>query len=181
MPWRELILHLDYPGFILPSPEALSLIMTAYNMACREPFPLECVHLAWSNPRGQVRANRSKSCLFIILDPCILSHACFLQTYKFFHIICVLLFLSFLPYSHSLPFFTRLPPLSISFPPLLPLYMSLSLCPLYPSPLPPSLQLSWYQQVLAGCPEFNVSQYMGESIDMEPFKIVLTSEEAKPW
>jgi CCR4-NOT transcription complex subunit 1 len=94
MPWRELILHLDYPGFILPSPEALSLIMTAYNMACREPFPLECVHLAWSNPRGQ---------------------------------------------------------------------------------------LSWYLQVLAGCPEFNVSQYMGESIDLEPFKIVLSSEEAKPW
>ena len=55
MPWRELILHLDYPGFILPSPEGLSLIMTAYNMACREPFPLECVHLAWANPRGQVR------------------------------------------------------------------------------------------------------------------------------
>ena len=55
MPWRELILHLDYPGFVLPSPEALSLIMTAYNMACREPFPLECVHLSWSNPRGQVR------------------------------------------------------------------------------------------------------------------------------
>ena len=55
MPWRELILHLDYQGFYLPSPEALSLIMTAYNMACREPFPLECVHLAWANPRGQVR------------------------------------------------------------------------------------------------------------------------------
>lgn len=55
MPWRELILHLDYPEFYLPSPEALSLVMTAYNMACREPFPLECVHLAWTNPRGQVR------------------------------------------------------------------------------------------------------------------------------
>ena len=62
MPWRELILHLDYPGFILPSPESLSLIMTAYNMACREPFPLECLHLAWTNPRGQVYTYMMKIC-----------------------------------------------------------------------------------------------------------------------
>lgn len=45
----------------------------------------------------------------------------------------------------------------------------------------PSSQLSWYQQALAGCPEFSVSQYMGDSIDLEPFKIVLNSEETKPW
>ena len=60
------------------------------------------------------------------------------------------------------------------------------------SPFPPLLlytfpfffflyQISWYQQALAGCPEFSVSQYMGESIDLEPFKIVLNSEETKPW
>ena len=56
--------------------------------------------------------------------------------------------------------------------------MHMFICSLSPY-LP--LQLSWYQQVLAGCPEFNVSQYMGESLDLERFKIVLTSEETKPW
>ena len=63
----------------------------------------------------------------------------------------------------------------------LPLFSLFPFCVLSPC-LPPFLhQLSWYQQALAGCPEFSVSQYMGESIDLEPFKIALTSEETKPW
>lgn len=52
--WREVMLELDYPGFFLPSPEALSLIMTTHRMVSRDPFPLEVLYLGWDNPKGQV-------------------------------------------------------------------------------------------------------------------------------
>ena len=45
---------LDYPEFHLPSPEGLSLLMNTYKLACRDPFPLEALHLPWSNTRGQL-------------------------------------------------------------------------------------------------------------------------------
>ena len=209
MPWRELILHLDYPGFVLPSPEALSLIMTAYNLACREPFPLECVHLAWANPRGQVR--------LVEMSRNILTCGECVQYTIDIQVVWPPLSLPFSPsplslfssplsppplppnlshfFPHSslspLPFPFSITPLA-SVPPSLP--SPLSSPPSFPSlhlspypitpllpPLPHTHQLSWYQQALAGCPEFSVSQYMGESLDLEPFKIVLNSEETKPW
>ena len=50
-----MIQSLDYPGFYVPSPEALSLIITAYNQASRDPFPLDCLYMVeWRNTRGQL-------------------------------------------------------------------------------------------------------------------------------
>ncbi len=33
--WREVVQSFDYPGFLVPSPDALSLIVTAYNQVGR--------------------------------------------------------------------------------------------------------------------------------------------------
>ena len=33
--WRDVIPELDYKGFHLPSPEGLSIVITAFNTACR--------------------------------------------------------------------------------------------------------------------------------------------------
>lgn len=53
--WREVVQSLDYPDFYVPSPDALSLIVTAYNQASRDPFPLDCLYMVeWRNTRGQL-------------------------------------------------------------------------------------------------------------------------------
>jgi len=52
--WRDVILELDYPGFFLPSPEALGLIMSVYRVASRDPFPMESLYLGWECPKGQL-------------------------------------------------------------------------------------------------------------------------------
>jgi len=56
--WRDVILELDYPGFFLPSPEALGLIMSVYRVASRDPFPMESLYLGWECPKGQVGRER---------------------------------------------------------------------------------------------------------------------------
>ncbi|XP_064398380.1 CCR4-NOT transcription complex subunit 1-like [Halichondria panicea] len=53
--WREVVQSFDYPGFLVPSPDALSLIVTAYNQATRDSFPLDCLYiLEWRNTKGQL-------------------------------------------------------------------------------------------------------------------------------
>ena len=52
-------MELDYPGFFLPSPEALGLIMSVYRVASRDPFPMESLYLGWECPKGQVERERA--------------------------------------------------------------------------------------------------------------------------
>ena len=49
-----MIPELDYEGFFLNSPDGLSIIMTAFNIGCRDPFPIEMIYLPWVHTRGQV-------------------------------------------------------------------------------------------------------------------------------
>ena len=52
--WREVILYLDYPEFNLSSPEGLNLIVSAFKLATRDTFPVECFYLVWRNTRGHL-------------------------------------------------------------------------------------------------------------------------------
>ena len=66
LPWHEVINELDYPGFYIPSPEGLSLIMTAYNMCCKDNFPMGLVFLLWVNKKGQV--SRGPILMYVVLE-----------------------------------------------------------------------------------------------------------------
>ena len=52
--WREVILWLDYPEFHLSSPDGLNLIVSAFKLATRDTFPLECFYLSWRNTQGHL-------------------------------------------------------------------------------------------------------------------------------
>ena len=45
---------MDYEGFYLHSPEGLSIIMTAFNLGCKDPFPIEMIYGPWDHTKGQV-------------------------------------------------------------------------------------------------------------------------------
>ncbi|KAI6659252.1 hypothetical protein LOD99_14925 [Oopsacas minuta] len=52
--WREVVLALDYPGFYLPDPDSLSVIMRAYRLATQDPFPIDALYRPWENREGQL-------------------------------------------------------------------------------------------------------------------------------
>ena len=41
--WKDVILELDYPGFIVPDVEGLNFIYKAYTSATTEPFPVTAI------------------------------------------------------------------------------------------------------------------------------------------
>ncbi|KAE9611238.1 putative CCR4-Not complex component, Not1, CCR4-NOT transcription complex subunit 1, HEAT [Lupinus albus] len=53
--WIRVIEKLDHEGFLLPSEEAFSFLMSVYNHACKEPFPLHAIcGSVWKNTEGQL-------------------------------------------------------------------------------------------------------------------------------
>ncbi|OIW00926.1 hypothetical protein TanjilG_10004 [Lupinus angustifolius] len=53
--WIRVIEKLDHEGFLLPSEEAFSFLMSVYNHACKEPFPLRAIcGSVWENTEGQL-------------------------------------------------------------------------------------------------------------------------------
>uniref|UniRef100_A0A7N0SZB9 CCR4-NOT transcription complex subunit 1-like n=1 Tax=Kalanchoe fedtschenkoi TaxID=63787 RepID=A0A7N0SZB9_KALFE len=53
--WTTVIDNLDHDGFYLPNMEALSFLMSIYNRACQEPFPLHTIcGFIWKNTEGQI-------------------------------------------------------------------------------------------------------------------------------
>ena len=55
MCWRDVIPEMDYEGFSLPSPSGLSIIMTTFNVASKDPFPIDMIYGPWVHTKGQVR------------------------------------------------------------------------------------------------------------------------------
>ena len=41
--WKDVILELDYPEFIVPDVEGLNFIYKAYTSATTEPFPVTAI------------------------------------------------------------------------------------------------------------------------------------------
>ncbi|KAK7350377.1 hypothetical protein VNO77_08930 [Canavalia gladiata] len=53
--WVRVIENLDHEGFFLPSEEAFSFLVSVYNHACKEPFPLHAIcGSVWKNTEGQL-------------------------------------------------------------------------------------------------------------------------------
>lgn len=46
---------MDYEGFYVPSTEGLNIIMTAFNVGSKDPFPIEMIYEPWIHTKGQVR------------------------------------------------------------------------------------------------------------------------------
>ena len=44
-----------------------------------------------------------------------------------------------------------------------------------------TLQLSWFQQTLSGCPDFSFANYPFDPVSLEPLKNTFSGEEAKTW
>ena len=51
---------MDYEGFSLPSPSGLSIIMTTFNVASKDPFPIDMIYGPWVHTKGQVRISFSE-------------------------------------------------------------------------------------------------------------------------
>ena len=43
------------------------------------------------------------------------------------------------------------------------------------------IKLSWFEQALAGCPDFSFTNYPFEPVNLEPLKNTFPNEEAKIW
>ncbi|CAI9101327.1 OLC1v1038621C1 [Oldenlandia corymbosa var. corymbosa] len=53
--WTVVVENLDYEGFYIPNEAAFSFLMSIYNLACQEPFPLHAVcRSVWMNAEGQL-------------------------------------------------------------------------------------------------------------------------------
>ncbi|KAH8935189.1 hypothetical protein BDL97_17G016600 [Sphagnum fallax] len=53
--WRSVMENLDHDGFSLPDQKGFLLLLTVYNKACQDPFPLEAVcGKVWRNGEGQL-------------------------------------------------------------------------------------------------------------------------------
>eukprot|EP00668_Euglena_longa_P016523 GGOE01020788.1.p1 GENE.GGOE01020788.1~~GGOE01020788.1.p1 ORF type:complete len:2385 (+),score=619.83 GGOE01020788.1:748-7155(+) len=52
--WKEVIRHLDYPGFQITQQRGLALILTLYKRATGEPMPVDPLFGLWKNRAGQL-------------------------------------------------------------------------------------------------------------------------------
>ncbi|KAK4267898.1 hypothetical protein QN277_024622 [Acacia crassicarpa] len=53
--WTRIVENLDHEGFFVPSEEAFSFLMSVYEHACKEPFPLNAIcGSVWKNTEGQL-------------------------------------------------------------------------------------------------------------------------------
>ena len=52
--WRQVILDLDFPGFLIKTPDAIRLILHAFIRATGDVFPVEAIYKSWNNTYGQV-------------------------------------------------------------------------------------------------------------------------------
>ena len=52
--WKQVILELDHPGFLVKNPDVIRLILLAFHRATSEMFPIEAIYKPWNNPFGQV-------------------------------------------------------------------------------------------------------------------------------
>ncbi|XAR63221.1 hypothetical protein NMG60_11023087 [Bertholletia excelsa] len=53
--WTKVVENLDYEGFYFPNEASFSFFMSAYKLACQDPFPLHAVcGSVWKNTEGQL-------------------------------------------------------------------------------------------------------------------------------
>jgi CCR4-NOT transcription complex subunit 1 len=52
--WRDVVPEMDYEGFHVPTTEGLNIIMTAFNIGSKDPFPIEMIYEPWIHTKGQL-------------------------------------------------------------------------------------------------------------------------------